>query len=144
MPPPKPKRKRPVATASKRAAWLEKRLCQGMRPTALVQLAVAEWGIGETVVWVAIREIKARWLEESTEKRPEARAEVLGQVDHLIATAYAADDLSTVTKALALKSELHGLRIKAVVDTTAAASSLSVPTYLTTPRAAPDGDGGPE
>lgn len=128
---------KPVVSLPKRVAWLEKRLAQGIRPTALVQLATGEWGVSESAVWRMLAEIKARWLEESAAKRPEARAEVLSQVDHLIASAYADGDLSTVTKALALKSELHGLRLRAVVDTTAAASALAVPAYLTTPRETP-------
>lgn len=131
------KPKRPVTPEAKRLAWLEKRLAQGIRPTALVQNAASEWGVGESTIWRLIGVIKARWLEESAAKRPEARAEVLSQVDHLIATAYEDGDLGVVTKALALKSELHGLRLKAVIDTTAAASALAVPAYLTTPRETP-------
>lgn len=134
MPSPKPKRKRPVVSATERAAWLEKRLCQGIRATEVVRLATAKWGLGDTAVWVAIREIKDRWLEESAAKRPEARAEVLMQVDALVAAGYAADDLSAVAKGLALKSELHGLRLKAVTEETGQASSMSLPKYLTAPR----------
>lgn len=112
----KPARKRPVVTGPKREAWIEKRLAQGMRPTAVVRAAQEEWGLSESPLWALVGEIKARWLAESEATRPEARAEVLAQVDHLLATASEASDLSTAGKMLALKSELHGLRLKPIAE----------------------------
>jgi len=129
-------RKPPRATVStpKRVAWLERHLSRGMRATALVHKAQEEWGIAESMVWTLIREIKERWLEESKANRETARAEVCSQVEHLIETAYADGDLKTVKSALTLKAELHGLRLKAVVNATDEAAALSIPRFLADPR----------
>lgn len=125
------KAQRPATATAKRIEWLEKRLSEGMRPTVLVQRAVAEWGIRERAVWELVADIKSRWLRESEQTRPVARAEVLTQVDHLIAAAYSAKDLKTVTRAIALKSELHGLRVKVSIDASSPESaSISIPKFI--------------
>ncbi|MBL0219648.1 MAG: hypothetical protein IPQ07_38010 [Myxococcales bacterium] len=135
-----PDERRPDASSIWRPEWVEQQLLEGHRPTAVVRMAMEQWGISESSAWLLMRETRERWARESAENRAVARAEVLAQIDHLLAAAHADGDLKTVQRTLALKSELHGLRIKAVVETTDDAPTISVPRYLTEPRvAAPAG-----
>ncbi len=81
-----PKKLPKTAPETKREGWIEERLARGQRPTAVCLAAVEEWGISEATAWRYIAAVRDRWAAEAPADRSKARAEVLAQVDHLIAS----------------------------------------------------------
>jgi hypothetical protein len=136
-----PKKLPKTAPETKREGWIEERLARGQRPTAVCLAAVEEWGISEATAWRYIAAVRDRWAAEAPADRSKARAEVLAQVDHLIAKAFERNDFKTVKNALSLKAEVHGLKLRSVVVTDA--SGTLTPEERAALVAGLDGAGGP-
>lgn len=135
-----PHPKLPVTQEAKRIAWVEQRLCEGMRPSAVMHAVCEEWGISERLAWELVAKVRDRWAAEAPADRSKAREEVLAQVDHLVRRAFADGDLKTARAALGLKAEVHGLKLRsvAVVD----ASGTLTPEERAALAAGLDGSGG--
>lgn len=116
-------------------------MARGYRSTAVMLATREEWGVSESTAWRLISAVRDRWARESEVGRPQARAEILAQADELLTSAYESGDLPQVAKALGLKAEMHGLKLRSVVVTDA--SGALTPEERAALAAGLDGAGGP-
>lgn len=108
---PDTKKKRPAKRrhVETRRAWVERMLAEGHRTTWVIEHGRTRWGCSESALVRDVRDVRARWAEESAAGREVARAELGAQIDRSVALAFRRREVRALAGLLRLKGQFHGL-----------------------------------